>query len=53
VEFGYIVKNQLTKKSKGFGYITFKEIEVSHRVSEMGMIKVEDSRNIRILPYNR
>jgi hypothetical protein len=53
VDFGYVVKDPRTKQSKGFGYITFKNVEVTKKVANLGCIKIFGSKKLKIFEYKR
>lgn len=53
VDFGYVVKDPRTKRSRGFGYITFKSPSIARKVAQIESIRIGPSKKLKIFEYRR
>lgn len=53
VDFGYVVKDPKTARSRGFGYITFKKSQDAIRIQKMRCIKLKGNKKMKIFAYKR
>lgn len=53
VDFGYVVKDPKTGRSRGFGYITLKRAEDAEEVQKLRCLKLKGSKKMKIFPYKR
>lgn len=53
VDFGYVVKDPKSGRSRGFGYITFKHQKDAQKIQKVRCLKLEGNKKLKIFPYKR